>query len=1015
MYLNCHSYYSLRYGTLSIRRLVEEGLRCGVSALALTDINATTGVFDFVRACLEARIKPLIGIEFRSGERLLFIALAKDHHGFYEMNKWLSQHHIAKKALPGRAPRFDQVIVIYPSHNAPQALRPNEYIGIRIRELLRLGRSPVKELSHRFTILHPVTISSKKEHTLHRLLRAVDNNVLASKLRPEQCAGPDEYMLPIAELLHHYRHYPKLAENTQHIIRSCNFEFDFEQPKNKQTYTGSRYSDRLLLNDLAMEGLERRYGKQHREAKARTLRELEIIDRLNFSAYFLITWDIIRYSISRGFYHVGRGSGANSIVSYLLRITDVCPLELNLYFERFLNPSRTSPPDFDIDWSWKDRDSILNYTFKRFGTECTAFVGTIGMFKHRSIMRELGKTLGLPKEELDELSANRKEQHPNHYIVKAIHRYGKMLTEFPNMRSLHSCGILISEKPISYYTALEMPPKGFQTAQIDMYICEDIGFEKLDILSQRGIGHINDTIQLVKANRGVEVDIHNLQRVKDNPASNAQLSCGHTIGCFYIESPAMRGLLRRLKCDSYKVLVAASSVIRPGVAKSGMLREYVFRHNNPEGFEYHHPVFEEQLGETYGIMVYQEDVMKIAHHFAGLDLSDADILRRAMSGKKRLRRKMEEIKSKFFRNCKAKGYPDELSQEVYRQIESFAGYSFCKAHSASYSVESYQSLYLKVKYPLEFMVAVINNFGGFYRTEVYVHEARMAGGIIHNPCVNRGEYLTILYGKDIYIGFIHIHGLPKAIAEDIAAERRRRGEYTSLEDFVTRSGIGIESLQNLIFVGAFRFLNKPKNELILEARMLFGKSKPIRQARLFSTPPKRFKLPQLIRSSFEDAFDEIELLGFMTQTSPFDLLETKFRGDIFVKDLSKYKNQSVRIVGYLICIKDVPTARGHMHFGTWIDAKGDYFDTTHFPPCLQQYPFSGAGCYLIKGKIVIDFHFPSIEVEKMAKLPMVPDPRYSDDEFKRPARLPTASDNNPGLLTRKPYPSKEEVEKKYGR
>ena len=225
-----------------------------------------------------------------------------------------------------------------------------------------------------------------------------------------------------------------------------------------------------------------------------------------------------------------------------------------------------------------------------------------------------------------------------------------------------------------------------------MYIAESIGFEKLDILSQRGIGHINDCVDLVKQNKNVEIDIHDVNRFKIDNKCNDLLKKGMALGCFYIESPAMRGLLIKLRCDNYLTLVAASSIIRPGVSKSGMMCEYIMRHNDGKNISYLHPTFEQHLGETHGVMVYQEDVIKIAHHFAGIDLADADILRRAMSGKTRSKGEFERIKQLFFVQCKAKGYTDELANEVYRQIESFAGYSFCKAHSASYAVESYQSL-----------------------------------------------------------------------------------------------------------------------------------------------------------------------------------------------------------------------------------------------------------------------------------------------------------------------------------
>ncbi len=451
------------------------------------------------------------------------------------------------------------------------------------------------------------------------------------------------------------KHLPQVVRNTKALLDDCTFSFDFKTIKNKKTFTGSSYDDRLLLEKLAHDGLLYRYGKNNKEAISRIKHELEVIDNLGFSSYFLITWDIIRYSMSRGFYHVGRGSGANSIVAYCLRITDVDPIELDLYFERFLNPKRKSPPDFDIDYSWKERDDVTEYIFKRYGREHTALLGAMSTFKGKSIIREMGKVYGLPKAEIDALVESRKTTMELDSITKPLFHYGKMLSEFPNLRTIHAGGILISEEPITCYTALDLPPKGYPTTQWDMYVAEAIGFEKLDILSQRGIGHIKDAADLVLRNRRIKVDVHDVPMFKRDEMVKEQLKSGDTIGCFYIESPAMRGLLKKLHCSEYVSLVAASSIIRPGVAKSGMMKEYIKRFHNPDGFSYLHPVMKEQLEETYGVMVYQEDVIKVCHHFAGLDLADADVLRRAMSGKSRSKKEMQLIVDKFFENCKAKG------------------------------------------------------------------------------------------------------------------------------------------------------------------------------------------------------------------------------------------------------------------------------------------------------------------------------------------------------------------------
>ncbi|MDR7371077.1 DNA polymerase III subunit alpha [Flavobacterium aquidurense] len=1009
MYLNCHSFHSLRYGTIPLEELIAQAVNCGITALALTDINTVTGIYDFIKGCEAAGIKPLVGMEFRWEHKLHFIAVAKNAAGLGEMNRYLTRHNFEKTALPETAPKFENVIVIYPLENVPESLRDNEYIGIRPEQLQKLILSEWKNRQKKMVVLQPVTFRTKREYNLHRILRAIDMNLILSRLSVYDYCKDTEVMVPLDRLLSCYSEYPEIISNTEKIIEQCNFEFDFKTPKNKKFYTNNRKDDMNLLTTLAKQGLEWRYGKNNAEAKSRMFKELKVIDELQFSGYFLITWDIIRFSNSQGFLHIGRGSGANSIIAYCLGITDICPLELDLYFERFLNLNRKSPPDFDIDWSWKERDTILEYIFSRYGYDHVAFCGTNVEFKYRSIFREVGKVFGLPKEELDALAKNPMELHATNKVVKQVQEYGMLLEKYPNQRSMHSCGILISEEPITNYTPLEMPPKGFPIVLFDMHIAEDIGLEKFDILSQRGIGHIDDSVKLIEKNRGIRLNIRDTTISKNEKRCNEFLGIGKTIGCFYIESPAMRGLLRRLNCNNYKTLVAASSIIRPGVAQSGMMKEYIFRHNNPEKFEYFHPVFQEQLGETYGIMVYQEDVIKIALHYGGLPAADGDILRRAMSGKGRSKAALQKVKDNFFVSCAAQGHPLRLSEEIYRQIESFAGYSFCKAHSASYAVESYQSLYLKVHYPIEFMVAVINNQGGFYRTEVYVHEARMSGAIIHNPCVNKSEFETTLYSSDVYLGFMHLQSLESKIALLIQQERENNGAYKSLEDFINRIPIGIEGIQILIFIGAFRFTGKTKNQLLVIARLILVNFKPEnRSLMLIQEPVKEYELPELARSAFEDAFDEIELLSFPVSCSPFELLQTKFRGDVMAKDLLKHHKKTVRMIAYLISRKHVPTKMGAMYFGTWIDTEGELFDTAHFTGSLKEYPFQGGGCYLLLGNVEVDYHFPTITVTKMAKMPFIADPRYSNADD-RQFTVHKQIREDVSMTHRDPYPQEHEI------
>ena len=977
MYVNCHTYYSLRYGTLSPEDLVATAAAQGVTVMALTDINNTSCTFEFIAACKKHDIKPVAGIEFRREHQFLYVGLARNEEGWHNLCAFLSEHSLEDKPLPQVMPPMKDVFIIYRRLAKPLAdFYDYEYLGVRPEEVNKLYRSDTSQHPDKLVVFHPVTFTDEDGFRTHKLLRCIDRNIVLGKLTPQDHAPATEVWLTPDTLRKAFQQYPRIIANTEQMLEACSIDMTCSHQHNRRAFTGQAGGDQKLLTKLALNGCERRYGLHHRQALERTQKELKVIFQLGFASYFLITWDIIRYAHSAGYHHVGRGSGANSIVAYCLYITDVDPLELDLYFERFINPHRSSPPDFDIDFSWDERDDVTDYIFKRYGREHTALLATYNTFKGKSIIRELGKVFGLPKADIDSIVDEPLASHKHHPFARYIFKYGKRIEGFPNYLSIHAGGILISEQPLFYHTALQLMPKGFPITHFDMYGAEDRGYHKYDILSQRGLGHIKDAVEFIRKNRGQIVDIHDVATIKEDEKVRAQLRSGHCIGCFYIESPAMRGLLTKLQCDNYVHLVAASSIIRPGVAKSGMMREYIKRFHEPDTTQYLHPVFEEHLGETFGVMVYQEDVMKIVHHFAGLDLDESDVLRRIMTGKKKTSDTFLRLQEKFFRNCKTRGYPDSLTQEVWRQVESFSGYSFCKAHSASFAVESFQSLYLKTYFPREFMVAVINNFGGFYHTELYVHEARMYGANIEPPCVNHSTYLTTIYDKDVYLGFIHISSLERSIGQQIVEERLENGPYRHLEDFVRRIDIGREQLELLIRIGAFRFTGMNKYELMWEKNAVYAPELAHQPGVLFEEPVDDYQLPELAETRFEQAFDEIELLGFPL-CSPFDLLQTPDRGDIMTAQMTAHIGKEVSMIGYYVTRKNVTTVNGKlMNFGTWLDSEGQFFDTTHFPPSLAQYPFQGRGCYRITGKIVEDFDFPSMDVVKMEKLPWVKDERY---------------------------------------
>ena len=978
MYLNTHSQYSLRYGTMCVKTIIELAKANGIERLALTDINNSTGIMEFVRLANKAGITPIAGMEFRRNQQLLYIGIALNRDGIKELNDFLTFHNLNNQPLPDVPWHFQNAAIIYPfTGDTEIALRENEYIGIRYNQLNRLFGKPLAAIKDKLLALHPVTVSSKITYRLHEYLRGIDLNTLLTKVTDEYKCQPDEVFYPIDKLREKFEGHPYIISNTEKLMNSCSMHIPDEKSRNRKTFTGNKQDDFALLQKLALEGMLFRFGKNNKKALRKVKEELQVIDDLGFAAYFLITWDIVRYSMARGYYHVGRGSGANSTVAYCLRITDVDPLELDLYFERFLNKSRTSPPDFDVDYSWDEREDVQDYIFKRYGSKHTALLGTMSTFKDRSVIREISKVMGLPRLEIDSFTDRTKNSdnatNPTFKKILAIH---ELMQDMPNQRSIHAGGVLISEEPLTYYTALDLPPKGMPTVQWDMYEAEAIGFEKFDILSQRGIGHIKEAAQLIGENQGKKVDVYAIKKFKEDPVINQQLKTSDTIGCFYIESPAMRQLLSKLRCADYLTLVAASSIIRPGVAQSGMMQAYIRNFHAPDKVVYLHPVMEEQLKETYGVMVYQEDVIKICIHFAGMDGTDADILRRGMSGKYRSKIEFDRLVDKFFAGAIALGRPKEVVAEVWRQVSSFAGYSFSKAHSASFAVESYQSLFLKTYYPMEFMVAVLNNYGGFYSRWLYVHDLKKAGAKVHLPCINRSDAKVNINGTDAFLGLIGIQGLEDKYITSIPLERQLNGPFLGLEDFIKRTGITLEQCIVLIRVGALRFTGQSKKQLLWEVHNYLGSKpaeKPVNE--LFAIPAKAYKLPQLLNTCLEDAYNELELLGYPLSLSMFDMLQTDYRGDVMAKSMKAMLGKTVRMVGNYVCEKTVRTKNNKlMWFGTFLDAEGNFFDTTHFPNNTPSYPFRGKGCYLIEGKIVQDFDFPSIEVQRFAKLDIMPNP-----------------------------------------
>ncbi|WP_339848289.1 PHP domain-containing protein [uncultured Dokdonia sp.] len=987
MYLNCHSYYSLRYGTFSEVTLLDLAQENGLQQLALTDINSTSACLNFIKEAQERQMHAVVGVDIRNGIDQQYVMLARNNEGYQEINEFLTEHLHQKKHFSETAPAFKNCYTIYPFEKAMglkfDRFRESEYIGVAIRDLNKLPFSPLAGLRDKMVILKTVSFRNKADYNAHRLLRTIDLNTLLSKLPVQEQGDPEDKMIAPEVLRIKYQDYPKLLFNTDRLLKSCKVNFYFDDHRvnqNQIIYGESKEDDARMLEELCYSKIKMRYKNPSLEVYERVEKELTAIKQMDFVSYFLINHDILEYARSQNYPHIGRGSGANSVVAYIIGITNVDPIELDLYFERFINVFRSSPPDFDIDFSSFERDDVTAYIFRRFKN--TALMGTYVTFQYRAVIRELGKVFGVPKFEIDNhLKGYKRKQSQSSDYIDLIDKYAHYIHGFPNYLSVHSGGIIITQKPIAYYTSTFMPPKGFQTVQFDMNIAEEVGIFKFDILAQRGLSKIKDCIEIIKYNQPDVTlpDMEDVEQFKNDPEINRLLNTGDCMGVFYVESPAMRTLMTKLQTNDYLNLVAASSIIRPGVSNGGMKNEFILRHRIPEKRKEAHPVMLEVLHDTYGVMVYQEDVLKVAHKFAGLSLAESDILRRGMRGKVKSKGQFEQIEKKFKSNCLERGYTEQLTLEVWDQIKAFAGYAFAKGHSASYAVESYQSLYLKKYFPLEFMTAVLNNGGGFYNIETYVHEIKVQGGIVAAPCINNSEHGNRIIGKTVYLGMGMLKTLSMRAVQTILNNRNFNGHYKSFDDFLERVNVGLEQLIILIRIDAFRFTGVDKHVLLWEAHLKLENKLPQHSDPVLFSPKKvNYDIPEITSEAVIDAYDQIELLSFPLCTY-FELLNAPLPTDFKAVELHNHINKQIAICGKLVTAKGTPTKdKRLMHFGTFLDIDGTFFDTVHFPIISEKYNIQSNGVYYIKGKVVDDLGCVAIIVDFIERLHIIPDPRFTD-------------------------------------
>jgi DNA-directed DNA polymerase III PolC len=1008
-HLHTHSAFSLLEGAFSIPQLLFRLQELQIPAIALTDTNGLYAAITFYKFAKQLGIKPIVGTCLQSDEGHA-VLLAKNKQGFSQ----ISQIVTARQLVDKFSLRKDLKKIAYTSDPYLFILTADEALLAELAgcwdhshlfaELVRTGEPGCEKKLRRIRDLADSlglgTVASNDVHFLypqdvlvHQVLTAVRHQSHIRAALPFH--SPENWLKPIAAMEELFADHPEAIRNTAKIADQCNLDLELGRytfPEFPVPGGGNCWE---FFERLCREGLRRRYGPvDSPAAEERLTRELQVIRDLGFPEYFLVVWDLLNYARQRGIHWVGRGSAANSIVSYALEFTNVDPIRYKLFFERFLNPDRKSPPDIDVDFGWKQRDEILEYVYNRYGHDRVAMICTYVTLTARLAVREIGKALGLPDDEITGISSRIPfgadagallkdpsqfpeirdlplQQEPYPTILKlAAHIDG-----FPRHLSIHAGGIVIAPYPITQMVPLQMAAKGLVVTQYDMYGVEDIGLVKIDLLAQRSLSVLDDVIKILEARQISLPYIEDYDSLENDPSIQEMLRTGNTMGCFYIESPSMRGLLQKLRVTTFEDLTAASSVIRPGVAESGMMQQYIRRKTGEEAVDYLHPKMKNLLEETCGVMIYQEDVIRVAHEIAGMTLGEADLLRRAMSGKERSPIAMDKLEEQFLERAGVNQVDPDIAREIWRQISSFAAYAFCKAHSASFAQLSLQVAYLRAYYPADFIAAVLSNQGGYYSTMAYIEEARRMGLRILLPDIQKSDMEYRAEGPHaIRVGLMQLKDVAEKHWETLLQERSKR-PFENFVDLLIRTSLNETELETLVKSGACDSFGLNRPQLLWLLKATFASAAQHRNAPNLLGPAmiRAPKIPALRDSSDDQKlFWEMQTLDIAVTKHPLHYFKPwkKIHGYIPANLLPDYRDENVHVIGWLVTTKPSSTRKNErMMFVSFEDTE-TLFETTMFPKAYQRYGhlLTNRGPYVIEGRVDEDHGVFTITVDKLRNL-----------------------------------------------
>ncbi len=1012
IHLHVHSNYSLCRGANSIEDICGRASEMGFSHLALTDTNGIYGLAWFLQEARAQNLTPLVGafLQHRANHAVM---LAKNLTGYRTLCRTLTALHgdEAFHLIDWLKGNREQVILLSDDLALLEALHQAGVRDDLYAEIVpHRNRHKTLQFARKKNI-PPVASQAayfldRKDFEVHRLLRAIDLNTTLTRIPAHELASPEAHLIPTAEMQNYFPDCPEAITNSKRIAEQCTFDLNFG--KNIfPSFQGPEGQDaQTYLQQQVERGVIWRYGSFSPEVRQRMDFELDLINRKGFAPYFLVVADAVRQAPRT----CGRGSAASSLVSYSLGITHVDPIKYDLFFERFLNPGRVDPPDIDVDFPWDERDDIIDYLFRKYGRSCVAMIANHNCFKARSAVREIAKVYGMPDREIGLISkkmtsywqpGNLEQLIQTHPVYKGtelrppwpeILQHAEKIRGYPRHLSIHCGGVVIAPEGLDHYCAVQPAKKILRPAGVltegdtglprelehvqvvhwEKDQSEDMGLVKMDILGNRSLAVIRDARRAVLDNYGIDLDFNRINPLQDE-ATRAMLARGDTIGVFYVESPAMRQLQRKTGKGDFEHLVIHSSIIRPAAAV--FIEEYV-RRLRGGAYKPLHPTLENLLKETYGIMVYQEDVSKVAIALAGFDSSSADDLRKIVT-KKHKRHQLEAYKVQFFMGAQQKGADAETCEKIWEMILSFAEYSFCKPHSASFALVSFQSAYLRVHYPAEFIAAVISNQGGYYSAFAYISEARRMGLQVLLPDINESEQKYSGRGKKVRVGLMQLKGITQNAVKTVLAERQKNGLFASFADFLSRVTFDAADIAIFIKAGTFDTLEPHKSRPELLWHLYWWQSHK-KSAPATGTTLSLFEentvlpdeLPKPPAYSSKELWQmEEEILGFLLSQHPLTLYKEQIQRLRHVKgcDLHKHIGEHVHTIGWFITAKVVSTRHKQlMEFISFEDTTAIY-ETTFFPKVYTRFAYmmTDKRPFLLQGRVDEQFGAIYLNVEKI--------------------------------------------------